>query len=93
MYKRQLLPANVGHVAVQQDSMVIDRLDEIVCPAIVICGADDRPVYLAGARYLAERLAAATLVEIEGAGHEPHLDRSDDVTAALRAHEALLTGG
>jgi pimeloyl-ACP methyl ester carboxylesterase len=86
------LPGNVGHVAVQQDSMVIDRLDEITCPAVLICGADDRPVYVAGGRYLAERLAQATLIEIEGAAHEPHLDRPDEVTAALRAHEALLAG-
>ncbi|HEV7864941.1 MAG TPA: alpha/beta fold hydrolase [Acidimicrobiia bacterium] len=86
------LPANVGHVAVQQDSMIIDRLDEIICPAVLICGADDRPVYLTGARYLAERLATATLIEVEGAAHEPHLDRPDEVTAALRAHEALLAG-
>jgi pimeloyl-ACP methyl ester carboxylesterase len=80
----------VAHVAVQQDSMVIDRLDEITCPAVLICGADDRPVYVAGGRYLAERLAHATLVEIEGAAHEPHLDQPDEVIAALRAHEALL---
>jgi pimeloyl-ACP methyl ester carboxylesterase len=87
------LPGNVSHVAQQQDSMVIDRLSEITCPAVLICGADDRPVYIAGGRYLAERLASATLVEIEGAGHEPHLDRPDEVILALRSHEALLTGG
>ena len=84
------LPAAVGRVAVQEDSMVIDRLDEITCPAGLICGADDRPVYLAGVRYLAGRLTDATLVEIDGAAHEPHLDRPDEVLAALRAHEALL---
>jgi pimeloyl-ACP methyl ester carboxylesterase len=70
--------------------MVIDRLVEIGCPAVLICGAGDRPVYVAGCRYLAERLPHGRLVEIDGAGHEPHLDRPDEVTAALRAHEALL---
>jgi pimeloyl-ACP methyl ester carboxylesterase len=86
------LPDNVSHVAIQQDSMVIDRLDEITCPTVMICGADDRPVYVAGVRYLAGRLAHAGLVEIGGAAHEPHLDRPDEVTAALRSHEALLAG-
>lgn len=86
------LPDNVNNVVLQHDSMVIDRLDEITCPTVMICGADDRPVYVAGVRYLAERLAAATLVEIEGAAHEPHLDQPDKVIAALRAHEALLAG-
>lgn len=84
------LPADVGEVGFQKDSMVIDRLAEITCPVVVIGGTEDRPVYLAGVRYLGERLPQATLVEIEGAGHEPHLDRPDEVTAALRAHEALL---
>ena len=86
------LPDNVGHVAIQQDSLVIDRLDEITCPTVMICGAGDRPVYVAGVRYLAGRLAKATLVEIEGAAHEPHLDKPDEVTAAIRSHEGLLAG-
>jgi pimeloyl-ACP methyl ester carboxylesterase len=86
------LADNVAHVALHHDSMVIDRLAEITCPTLVICGVDDRPVYVNGVRYLADRLPNATLVEIEGASHEPHVDRPDEVTAALRAHEALLTG-
>lgn len=86
------LTDNTAHVALHHDSMVIDRLAEITCPTVVICGADDRPVYVNGVRYLAERLASATLVEIEGAAHEPHVDKPDEVIAALRAHEALLAG-
>jgi pimeloyl-ACP methyl ester carboxylesterase len=84
------LADNVANVALHHDSMVIDRLAEITCPTVVICGADDRPVYVNGVRYLAERLPSATLVEVEGAAHEPHVDKPDEVIAALRAHEALL---
>ena len=84
------LAENVAHVALHHDSMVIDRLAEITCPVLVICGVDDRPVYVNGVHYLAQRLPSATLVEIEGAAHEPHVDRPDDVTGALRAHEARL---
>ena len=86
------LADNAAHVALHHDSMVIDRLAEITCPTLVICGADDRPVYVNGVRYLAERLPSATLVEIAGAAHEPHVERPDEVIAALRAHEALLAG-
>ena len=86
------LADNVAHVALHHDSMVIDRLAEITCPTLVICGAEDRPVYVNGVRYLAERLPDARLLEIEDAGHEPHIDKPDEVTAALRAHEALLAG-
>ena len=83
---------DTAHVAYHFDSLVIDRLAEITVPAVVICGLDDRPVYINGVRYLAERLPQATLVEIAGAAHEPHVDRPDEVTAALRAHDALLAG-
>lgn len=86
------LADNVAHVALHHDSMVIDRLAEITCPTLMICGTEDRPVYVTGVRYLAERLPDARLVEIDGAGHEPHVDRADDVLAALRAHDALLAG-
>jgi pimeloyl-ACP methyl ester carboxylesterase len=86
------LADNTAHVALHHDSMVIDRLAEVTCPTVVICGVDDRPVYVNGVRYLAERLPSATLVEIEGAAHEPHVDRPDEVIAALGAHEALLAG-
>ena len=84
------LADNVAHVALHHDSMVIDRLAEITCPTVVICGVDDRPVYVNGVRYLADRLPSATLVEIEGAAHEPHVDKPDEVIAALRSHEVLL---
>jgi pimeloyl-ACP methyl ester carboxylesterase len=86
------LPDNVANVAFHRDSVVIDRLAEITCPTVMICGLEDRPVYVTGVRYLAERLPDARLVEIEGAAHEPHLDKPDEVTAALRSHEALLAG-
>jgi len=86
------LAENVAHVGLHHDSMVIDRLAEITCPTLMICGADDRPVYVTGVRYLADRLASATLIEIAGAGHEPHVEKPDEVIAALRAHEALLAG-
>jgi 3-oxoadipate enol-lactonase/4-carboxymuconolactone decarboxylase len=86
------LTDNTANVALHRDSMVIDRLAEITVPTVMICGTDDRPVYVTGARYVADRLPNATLVEIAGAAHEPHVDRPDDVIAALRSHEALLTG-
>jgi pimeloyl-ACP methyl ester carboxylesterase len=86
------LADNVAHVGLHHDSMVIDRLAEITVPTVMMCGTDDRPIYVTGVRYLAERLPDARLVEIEGAAHEPHVDRPDEVLAAIRAHEALLAG-
>ena len=51
----------------------------------VIAGADDVPVYRAGARYLAEHPPGAVLVEIDGAGHDPHHDRPAQVRRPGRA--------
>ncbi|HVW35174.1 MAG TPA: alpha/beta hydrolase, partial [Acidimicrobiia bacterium] len=73
------IPANAAEVAVHRDSMVIDRLAEITCPVVMVSGVDDLPIYRTGVTYLSQRLPSATLVEIEGAAHEPHLDRPDEV--------------
>ena len=86
------IPANAAEVGVHRDSMVIDRLAEITCPVVMISGVDDLPIYRTGVTYLSQRLPSATLVEIEGAAHEPHLDRPEAVIAAIRSHPALAAG-
>jgi len=87
------IAADAAEVAVHRDSMVIDRLADLTCPVVVISGAGDLPIYQTGAKYLSERLPSARLVVIDGAGHEPHLDRPDEVTAAVQAHPVLLGAG
>ena len=84
------VPENAWEVATHRDSMVIDRLAEIASPLLMMCGAEDLPMYTTGAKVVAERVADGRLLEFAGAAHEPHLDRPDDVIAALRSHEALL---
>lgn len=86
------VPENAWEVATHRDSMVIDRLAEITRPLLMMCGAGDRPMYTTGAKVVSERVGDGRLVEIAGAGHEPHVDRPDEVIAALRSHEALLAG-
>ena len=58
-------------------------LGTIACPALVVWGLDD--LYLPrefGAAY-AERLPGAELVELEGAGHWPWIDRPDVIDRVL----------
>jgi pimeloyl-ACP methyl ester carboxylesterase len=62
---------------------VIDGLGGISCPTVVIVGAADLPMYVGGSRYIAERVPGAEFVEVAGAGHDPHLDRADEVTGLL----------
>ncbi|HSJ59485.1 MAG TPA: alpha/beta fold hydrolase [Anaerolineae bacterium] len=69
---------------------VRDRLDGITAPAIVVSGTEDRmtPVYLAAA--LRDRLPAARLHVVHGAGHMVMIERPESVTRALGRFLASL---
>ena len=76
---------------------VRERLAAIRSPTLVVAGAEDRLTPLRYARFLAETISGARLVEIEAAGHFPQLEQSGPVNAAIRAflaerHDAA-TGG
>ena len=66
-----------------QDFDSFDRLGEIGCPTLVLHGTEDRLVPVANARLLAERIPAARLVLLEGAGHLYHSERADEADAAV----------
>jgi pimeloyl-ACP methyl ester carboxylesterase len=58
-------------------------LGRLACPALVVWGQDDvylRPEF---GRAYAERLPNAELVEVEGAGHYPWLDRPDVIARVV----------
>ena len=61
-----------------------ERLPEIDRPVLIIHGSADAVCPPGAARYLAERLPDARLVEIAGAGHAPSLSRPDQFNAILR---------
>jgi pimeloyl-ACP methyl ester carboxylesterase len=76
---------------------VRERLAAIRTPTLVVAGAEDRLTPLRYARFLAETIPGARLVEIEAAGHFPQLEQPGPVNAAIRAflaerHDAA-TGG
>jgi pimeloyl-ACP methyl ester carboxylesterase len=83
--ERSGFPLEVAEVAMQHDSTVIDGLAAITCPVLVIVGGDDLPVYVAGSRYLADKLPDARLLEVPGAAHDVHIDRPGEVSDALYA--------
>jgi pimeloyl-ACP methyl ester carboxylesterase len=51
----------------------------------VLAGTADRLTPPRYARFLVDTIAGARLVEIEGAGHFPQLERPEAVNAAIRA--------
>jgi pimeloyl-ACP methyl ester carboxylesterase len=61
-----------------------DRLDRIHAPTLVLHGTADRTVDPANARVLADAIAGAELVWLDGAGHLYHREQPD------RADEAVL---
>ena len=63
---------------------VMDRLDEIQVPALVVSGTADRLTPAKYARFLTERIPNTRLVTVDGAGHMVMLERPEVVTEAIR---------
>lgn len=62
---------------------VMDRLGEIRCPALAICGTADRLTPPKYSTYLRDNIPDAQLVLVEGAGHMVMLERPEAVTQAI----------
>lgn len=62
---------------------VRDRLSEITTPTLVIGGSEDFMTPLKFSKYLAEHIANAELVTIEGGGHMMALEKPQVVTDAI----------
>lgn len=69
---------------------LMDRVDAIRAPTLVITGTEDRMTPPKYARYLAERIAGARLVLIPGAGHYVQIERPEETTAAIRGFLGAL---
>jgi len=59
-------------ILTQRDAKVMDALDKIDVPVLVVWGADDQR-YKSGCEYLAAKIPNATLAVVEGAGHAVNL--------------------
>jgi pimeloyl-ACP methyl ester carboxylesterase len=58
----------------QHDSVVMDRVAELVTPTLVLAGDSDRPEYTGAGQYLASKMPNARFVAVEGGGHAMHED-------------------
>lgn len=56
-----------------------ERLSEIRCPVLILHGTRDRLVPLASAQQLHRGIRGSTLVLLDGAGHQFHSERADEV--------------
>ncbi len=62
---------------------LMEQVEEIGVPALVICGADDLMTPPKYARYLHQKIKGSQLVLISGAGHMVMLEKPDEVNRAI----------
>jgi len=67
----------------QFDSRVIESLETIRVPTLVLVGANDTP-FLNASQYMAEKIPGAKLMTIPDAGHAANIDQPDAFNQAVR---------
>lgn len=67
----------------QTDSHVLEALPSIAAPTLVVVGERDT-AFLAGSRYMADKIPGAALAVIDGAGHAPPVSHPDAFNAVVR---------
>lgn len=63
----------------------MDRVGEIRCPTLVVCGEDDRMTPKKYSEFLHDRIENSELVSIPGAGHSVMLEKPKEFNQVLRA--------
>jgi pimeloyl-ACP methyl ester carboxylesterase len=66
------VPAQATELNLQHDSVVMDRLDVIETPTLVLAGDLDRPEYIASGQYLERKMPSAQLQVVQGGEHSMH---------------------
>ncbi|SDD64724.1 Pimeloyl-ACP methyl ester carboxylesterase [Massilia sp. PDC64] len=73
---------------------LMERLDELSCPVLIVGAEDDAMVRAADLRAMAERIAGAKLEIITGSGHMIPLEAPDKLRDALVAfHRDVVSAG
>lgn len=75
-----------NHALLQEDHSYVVKVEEIRMPALVIHGTEDTILPYPHGVALARELTDATLLTLEGTGHEVHPDDWDAIIAAIAKH-------
>jgi pimeloyl-ACP methyl ester carboxylesterase len=68
----------------------MDRLAEIACRSLILCGEEDRMTPVKYSQYLHEKIKGSELVIIPGAGHSVMLEKHREFNRALDGFLASL---
>jgi len=68
----------------------MDRVADINAPTLIVVGSEDKLTPPKFSRYLNEKIASSSLLEVEGAGHLVMAERPDIVNRAIRDFQATL---
>ena len=72
------------HMLTQHDANVMESLNSIEKPTLIIVGARDKP-FLNGSDYMARKIPGARKVVIPDAGHAANVDQPDEFNRAVLA--------
>ena len=78
------LASSLRHAGTGTQTPLWDRLHEITCPVLIVCGGNDAKFVAIGERMHAE-IAGSTCVVVPGAGHTVHLEKPGEFTRILSA--------
>jgi len=78
------IPQGMEEISMHVDSMVLDRLGEIVVPTAVVVGERDKR-FLASAEVFGRYLTVTQTDIVAGAGHMVHVSEPGAVAAAIRS--------
>ena len=70
---------------------IMDRMQEIKLPTLVICGSEDVMTPVKYANYLADRIEGASIVIIDGATHSVATEKPEEFNQAIERFLAALS--
>jgi pimeloyl-ACP methyl ester carboxylesterase len=86
------VPLQAAELNLQHDSVVMDRLAEMVTPTLVLAGTADRPEYTSSGQYLERKMPDARLITIDGGEHAMHeSSHADEVSQIIAQFVAGLS--
>lgn len=90
-YLRSAASPSAAHalLVMNTDADIRDVLPTVTTPTLIIHRVDDRDAQIGGARYMAERMPNARIVELPGSDHLPWLGDAESVLAEI---EEFVTG-